>query len=80
MKGWSSVGQSTFERSLQLVSFQDRANTLFKQMTDTGGLRGRSSEANCAACLYIGCRQEGVPRTFKEICAGHFTAKWQTII
>lgn len=47
----------------------DRANTLFKQMTDTGGLRGRSSEANCAACLYIGCRQEGVPRTFKEICA-----------
>lgn len=32
-------------------------------------LRGRSNEAIAAACLYISCRQEGVPRTFKEIVA-----------
>ncbi|XP_063677970.1 transcription initiation factor IIB-like [Bolinopsis microptera] len=47
----------------------DRANTLFKNMTDTKALRGRSTEANCAACLYIACNQEGATRTFKEICA-----------
>eukprot|EP00658_Telonema_sp_P-2_P028243 TRINITY_DN2167_c0_g2_i1.p1 TRINITY_DN2167_c0_g2~~TRINITY_DN2167_c0_g2_i1.p1 ORF type:complete len:360 (+),score=66.25 TRINITY_DN2167_c0_g2_i1:135-1214(+) len=30
-------------------------------------LRGRSSEAIIAACVYIGCRMEAVPRTLKEI-------------
>lgn len=47
----------------------DRANTLFKRMTDTKALRGRSTEANCAACLFIACSQEGAARSFKEICA-----------
>lgn len=32
-------------------------------------LRGRSNDAISSACLYIACRQEGVPRTFKEIVA-----------
>ena len=36
---------------------------------DGRNLRGRSNEAISAACLYIACRQEGVPRTFKEIVA-----------
>ena len=30
---------------------------------------GRSNDAVYAACLYMACRQERVPRTFKEICA-----------
>lgn len=30
---------------------------------------GRANDAIASACLYIACRQEGVPRTFKEICA-----------
>ncbi|XP_064649387.1 transcription initiation factor IIB-like [Lineus longissimus] len=47
----------------------DRANTLFKQVHESKSLKGRSNEAIAAACLYIACRQEGVPRTFKEICA-----------
>ena len=32
-------------------------------------MKGRSNDAIASACLYIACRQEGVPRTFKEICA-----------
>ena len=32
-------------------------------------MRGSSNETIAAACLYIACRQEGVPRTFKEIVA-----------
>ncbi|KAH3798393.1 hypothetical protein DPMN_151992 [Dreissena polymorpha] len=47
----------------------ERKNTLFKQVNDTKSLKGRSNDAVCSACMYIACRQEGVPRTFKEICA-----------
>uniref|UniRef100_A0A6A7FUW9 Transcription initiation factor IIB n=2 Tax=Hirondellea gigas TaxID=1518452 RepID=A0A6A7FUW9_9CRUS len=47
----------------------DRANYLFKQVHDGRSLKGRSNDAIASASLYIACRQEGVPRTFKEICA-----------
>lgn len=47
----------------------NRANNLFKQVHDGKNLKGRSNDAIATACLYIACRQEGVPRTFKEICA-----------
>jgi len=47
----------------------DRANALFKKVHDGKNLRGRSNDAISSACLYIACRQEGVPRTFKEIVA-----------
>ena len=36
---------------------------------DGRSLKGRANEAIASACLYIACRQEGVPRTFKEIVA-----------
>jgi transcription initiation factor TFIIB len=47
----------------------DRANKLFKQMHDGKNLKGRANNAIASACLYIACRQEGVPHTLKEICA-----------
>ncbi|BFZ20288.1 hypothetical protein BsWGS_23327 [Bradybaena similaris] len=47
----------------------DRASTLFKQVNDSKALKGRSNDAIVSACMYIACRQDGVPRTFKEICA-----------
>ena len=47
----------------------DRANVLFKQVHDGKSMKGRSNDAIASACLYIACRQEQVPRTFKEICA-----------
>jgi len=47
----------------------DRANQLFKMVSDGKNLKGRANDAIAAACLYIACRQEGVPRTFKEIVA-----------
>ncbi|CAL1536558.1 unnamed protein product [Lymnaea stagnalis] len=47
----------------------DRANTLFKQVHEGKALKGRSNDAIVSACMYIACRQEGVPRTLKEICA-----------
>ncbi|KAL4218993.1 Transcription initiation factor IIB [Mactra antiquata] len=56
----------------------DRANTLFKQVNDTKSLKGRSNDAVCSACMYIACRQEFVPRTFKEICAVSKVSKKET--
>lgn len=50
-------------------TIQDRSNNLFKMVHDGKNLKGRSNDAIAAACLYIACRQEGVPRTFKEIVA-----------
>ena len=47
----------------------DRANGLIKKVLNGKNLKGRSHGAIAAACLYIACRQEGVPRTFKEIVA-----------
>ena len=44
---------------------KDRANQLFKQVHVQKSLRGRSNDAIASACLYIACRQDGVPRTFK---------------
>lgn len=50
-------------------SIVDRANMLFKQVHDTRSLKGRSNDAIASACLYIACRQERVPRSFKVSCA-----------
>jgi transcription initiation factor TFIIB len=47
----------------------DRANSLFKQVHDGKNLGGRAHDAVAGACLYMTCRQEGVPHTFKELCA-----------
>jgi transcription initiation factor TFIIB len=55
---------------LGLVStIKDRANEIYKKVEDLKSIRGRSQDAILAACLYIACRQEDKPRTFKEICS-----------
>jgi transcription initiation factor TFIIB len=47
----------------------DAAKHLYKQVDERKLLRGKSNDALIAACIFIACRQEGVTRTFKEICA-----------
>lgn len=47
------------------MCLQDRTNNLFKQVYEQKSLKGRANDAIASACLYIACRQEGVPRTFK---------------
>jgi transcription initiation factor TFIIB len=48
---------------------KSRGQEIFKDMEENKAIRGRNTEALAAACLYAACRLEGVPRTFKEICA-----------
>jgi len=45
----------------------DRCKELYKRIDESKDLKGRKIEAIIAACLFIVCRQEGVPRTFKEM-------------
>jgi len=47
----------------------DIAKQLYKRVEEEKLLRGKSTESIIAACIFIACRQENVPRTFKEICA-----------
>lgn len=39
------------------------------QVQDAKALKGRGLQSMYAACLFVACRQGGLPRTFKEICA-----------
>ncbi|EFJ38725.1 hypothetical protein SELMODRAFT_266576 [Selaginella moellendorffii] len=58
----------TMADRLGLVStIKDRADEIYKKVEDMKSIRGRSQDAILAACLYIACRQEDKPRTFKEI-------------
>ena len=45
------------------------ARFLYKQIYDAGAFKGKSPEALNAGLIFIACRQQGVPRTFKEIQA-----------
>ncbi|KAJ8427594.1 hypothetical protein Cgig2_020720 [Carnegiea gigantea] len=57
---------------LNLVrTISDRASVIFKKFDDRSKscYRGRNRDAVYAACLYIACQQENLPRTLKEICS-----------
>jgi transcription initiation factor TFIIB len=47
----------------------DISKQIYKRVEDEKLVRGKSNEVVMAACIFIACRQENVPRTFKEICA-----------
>lgn len=46
----------------------DRSNELYKRVTESKELKGRKTDSVVTACLFIACRQAGVPRTLKEMC------------
>ncbi|CAL5207651.1 unnamed protein product [Lathyrus oleraceus] len=57
---WLKLGSS---------NINDRANEIYKRVEDQKSSRGRNQDALLAACIYIACRQEDIPRTVKEICS-----------
>ena len=69
----------------QIATFADRIH-LTRDIVDSAqelyirvyqGIKGKSSDAIGGACLYIACRQKGVPRTFMEICAVTCASKYE---
>lgn len=45
----------------------DSAKHIFKLVDDAKVLKGKSSDAIVAGCIFIACRHNNVPRTFREI-------------
>ncbi|CAF0761357.1 unnamed protein product, partial [Didymodactylos carnosus] len=53
----------------------NRAGVLFKHCHEQKCTKGRNQDAIVAACIYIACREEKMPRTIKEICAISHSSK-----
>lgn len=45
----------------------DVAKHIYKQVDDARAFKGKSQEALVASIIFIACRQEGVPRSFREV-------------
>lgn len=65
--------QSMAERIGLSKVVADTAKQLYKKAEDKRAegeksLRGKKQEPIIATCIYIACKQQKVPRTFKEIC------------
>ncbi len=41
---------------------------IYRKARERGLVRGKDTSSALAAALYLACRQEGIPRTLKEIC------------
>ncbi|CAM0954130.1 unnamed protein product [Alopecurus aequalis] len=53
-----------------VATIRDLAKETFKKLDDAKACpRGRNRDAVYAACLYIACRNLGMPRTFKELAS-----------
>ncbi|XP_044962054.1 transcription initiation factor IIB-like [Hordeum vulgare subsp. vulgare] len=53
-----------------VATIRDLAKETFKKLYDAkGSPRGRKRDAVYAACLYIACRNLGMPRTYKELAS-----------
>ncbi|KAJ2746075.1 transcription initiation factor IIB [Coemansia sp. BCRC 34301] len=72
--------EETLERGLDQISAMclamdvpraiEAAACEYYRRVESGGLqRGKSLDAITATCVFLACRQQAVPRTFKELCA-----------
>lgn len=54
-----------------VATIRDQAKDTYKRLDDAKGCppRGRGKDALYAACLYIACRNLGMPRTYKELAS-----------
>ncbi|CAL5435013.1 unnamed protein product [Camellia sinensis] len=67
-KDIGSMADSTPNTLMVLFPLKDRACEIYKRLEDQKPNTTRNQVALLAACLYIACRNEGKPRTVKEIC------------
>ena len=68
LAAYKQIGAFCDSMHLQRV-VSDSAKQLFKRVDDSKSFKGKPIEAIIAGCIFIACRQEHVPRTFREICA-----------
>ncbi|KAI5787260.1 cyclin-like protein [Geopyxis carbonaria] len=68
LTAYKEIGAFCDSMQLQKV-VTDSAKQLFKRVDDSKSFKGKPQEAIIAGCIFIACRQEHVPRTFREICS-----------
>ncbi|HDI03027.1 MAG TPA: hypothetical protein ENF67_00590 [Candidatus Pacearchaeota archaeon] len=84
LKKWQERVSTSIERNLRLAMAElrrvasvldlpnfvkEEASRLYNLVLQRGLVRGRSMEANVAACIYAACRSYNLPRTLDEISA-----------
>ncbi|KAJ1954908.1 transcription initiation factor IIB [Linderina pennispora] len=67
-RAFSQLSQMCQSMDLSLT-IDHTARSLYQRAEARSLHRGKSLDAVLATCIFLACRQEGVPRTFKEICA-----------
>ncbi|KAL6121991.1 Transcription initiation factor IIB [Nucleospora cyclopteri] len=67
LKNGLNLIQSFCERGFLTQTIVDRAQYIFKTVDSKKLLKGKNLEGSVGACIYIACKAEGCPRTFKEI-------------
>lgn len=70
-----SIIQNFCDRNNFPKNVIDRAKLCYKTAEKKNILKGKPINAIVSACIYISCRFEGCPRTFKEICSRTGVAK-----
>jgi len=68
LAAYKEIGAFCDSMNIQKV-VSDAAKQLFKEVDDQKAFKGKPQEAIIAGCIFIACRQCGVPRTFREIFA-----------
>ena len=63
------------ERICLPKSVRQQAVSSFKELHECKKLQKAAPDATAAACVYIACRLQNVPRSFLEICAASAVAK-----
>lgn len=67
LKNGLNLIQAFCERSNITKTISDRAQYVFKTVNSQKLLKGKNLEGAVGACIYIACKLENAPRTFKEI-------------
>ncbi|KAJ2908927.1 transcription initiation factor IIB, partial [Coemansia aciculifera] len=67
-RGLSQIGAMC--RAMDVPQAIEAAACEYYRQVEAGSLhRGKSQDAITATCVFLACRQQAVPRTFKELCA-----------
>lgn len=67
LKNGLNLIQAFCERSFISKTIMNRAQYIFKTVESKKLLKGKNLEGAVGACIYIACKLENAPRTFKEI-------------
>ncbi|KAF7703927.1 Transcription initiation factor IIB [Cucumispora dikerogammari] len=64
-----TIIQNFCERNNFPKNVLDRSKSIYRIAETKNILKGKPINAVVGACIYIACRHEGCPRTFKEVCS-----------